>query len=109
MPQDRDLQELTRSYQVLSTLATPQPVRTGTPANGTSYSLERYRLQRSSAFGHTQLGLGIVEVRGASRGKSPRIIEDLAVCTQLRRTTGAPTLSSEEPFIPFNCLCLVYK
>src|SRR5699024_2746787 len=63
--------------------------------------------QRSSAFGHTQLGLGIVEVLGASRGKSPLIIEDLDVCTQLRRTTGAPTLSSEEPFNPFNCLCLV--
>src|SRR5690625_1713552 len=66
-----------------------------------------HRSQRSSAFGHTQLGLGIVEVLGASRGKSPLIIEDLDVCTQLRRTTGAPTLSSEEPFNPFNCLCLV--
>jgi len=41
--------------------------------------------------------LGIVEVLGASRGKSPLIIEDLDVYPQLPRITGAPTLNSEEP------------
>ena len=43
--------------------------------------------------------LSIVEVLGASRGKSPLIIEDLDVYPQLPRTTGAPTLNSEEPVI----------
>src|SRR5690606_30761340 len=56
-----------------------------------------HRSQRSSASGHTQLWLSIVEVLGASRGKSPLIIEDLDVYPQLPRTTGAPTLNSEEP------------
>ena len=41
--------------------------------------------------------MGIVEVLGASRGKSPLIIGDLDVYPQLPRITGAPTLSSEEP------------
>ncbi|WP_186367327.1 hypothetical protein [Kocuria salsicia] len=58
-----------------------------------------HRSQRSSASGHTQLWLSIVEVLGASRGKSPLIIEDLDVYPQLPRTTGAPTLNSEEPAI----------
>ncbi|WP_330445788.1 hypothetical protein OH817_08370 [Kocuria rhizophila] len=41
--------------------------------------------------------MGIVEVLGASRGKSPLIIGDLDVYPQLPRITGAPTLNSEEP------------
>jgi len=41
--------------------------------------------------------LGIVEVLEISGGRSPLIIEDLDVYTQLPRTTGAPTLNSEEP------------
>src|SRR5699024_12225049 len=56
-----------------------------------------HRSQRSSASGHTQLWLGIVEVLEISGGRSPLIIEDLDVYTQLPRTTGAPTLNSEEP------------
>src|SRR5690606_21260447 len=59
-----------------------------------------HRSQRSSASGHTQLWLGIVEVLGASRGRSPLIIEDLDVYLQLPRDTGAPTLNSEEPEKP---------
>ncbi len=42
----------------------------------------------------------IVEVLGASRGKSPLIIGDLDAYLQLPRTAGAPTLSSEEPLFP---------
>jgi len=41
--------------------------------------------------------LGIVEVLEISGGRSPLIIEDLDVYPQLPRTTGAPTLNSEEP------------
>ncbi len=60
-----------------------------------------HRSQRSSASGHTQLWLGIVEVLEISGGRSPLIIGDLDVYTQLPDPTGAPTFNSEEP------LCLV--
>lgn len=49
--------------------------------------------------------MGIVEVLGASRGKSPLIIGDLDVYPQLPRITGAPTLNSEEPYMRAGILC----
>src|SRR5690606_6469742 len=110
---------------ITSTVIRPWPVATtpqpGQPVTGSQDSTSRtsparalvtatrwrlgksrrrsHRSQRSSASGHTQLWLSIVEVLGASRGKSPLIIEDLDVYPQLPRTTGAPTLNSEEPVL----------
>src|SRR5690606_4399170 len=60
----------------------------------------RRRSHRSSASGHTQLWLGIVEVLEISGGRSPLIIGDLDVYLQLPRASGAPTLNSEEPDCP---------
>ena len=58
-----------------------------------------HRSQRLSASAHGQLWLGIVEVLEISGGRSPLIIGDLDVYTQLPDPTGAPTLNSEEPVI----------